>query len=132
VGEWLEGINSEEYAVPCPSCGTEHFLVFGEYGHFTTLDRMYMNKPDVVRIPLQPKQPRDLGPPGSRLHARALADGHADLADRLTYVFGSAHCADCDARFGFGEVAGCAGVMRDDGGFGVECGDPLVPQQEVA
>jgi hypothetical protein len=31
------------------------------------------------------------------------------------------------ARFGFGEVAGCAGVMREDGGFGVECGDPLVP-----
>src|SRR6266487_3938449 len=35
------------------------------------------------------------------------------------------------ARFGFGEAAGCAGVMREDGGFGVECGDPLVPQQEV-
>ena len=34
-------------------------------------------------------------------------------------------------RFGLREVAGCAGVMREDGGFGVECGDPLVPQQEV-
>jgi hypothetical protein len=47
-----------------------------EYGHFTTLNSMYMNTPDVVRIPLQPTQPRDLGPLGSRLHARVLADGH--------------------------------------------------------
>jgi hypothetical protein len=34
-------------------------------------------------------------------------------------------------RFCFGEVAGGAGVMREDGGFGAECGDPLVPQQGV-
>jgi hypothetical protein len=34
-------------------------------------------------------------------------------------------------RFGLREVAGCAGVTREDGGFGAECGDPLVPQQGV-
>ena len=34
-------------------------------------------------------------------------------------------------RFGVREVAGCAGVTREDGGFGAECGDPLVPQQGV-
>jgi hypothetical protein len=36
-------------------------------------------------------------------------------------------CALC-----FGEMAGCAGVMRKDGGFGAECVDPLVPQQGVS
>jgi len=34
-------------------------------------------------------------------------------------------------RFGLREVAGCARVTREDGGFGAECGDPLVPQQGV-
>ena len=34
-------------------------------------------------------------------------------------------------RFGLREVAGCAGLTREDGGFGAECGDPLVPQQGV-
>jgi hypothetical protein len=98
-GEWLENVNFEEYEVPCPSCGTDNFVAFGEYGHFTTLDDMYMDKPDGERIPLQPKQAHDLGPVGSRLHARSLADGHPDVADKLTYVFGSAHCADCGALF---------------------------------
>jgi hypothetical protein len=30
-------------------------------------------------------------------------------------------------RFGLREVAGRGGVTREDGGFGAECGDPLVP-----
>ncbi|HEX2319669.1 MAG TPA: hypothetical protein VHJ18_11875 [Streptosporangiaceae bacterium] len=34
-------------------------------------------------------------------------------------------------RFGLREVAGRAGVTREDGGFGAECGDPRVPQQRV-
>jgi hypothetical protein len=98
-GEWLDGVNDGEYEVPCPSCGVENFVAFGPYGHFTTLDSMYMNEPDAERIPLQPKQPHDLGSPGRRLHARALADGQTDLADRLTYVFGNARCAECGAVF---------------------------------
>jgi hypothetical protein len=98
-GDRLDGVNDEEYEVPCPSCGTGNFVVFGKDGHFTTLDSMYMNKPDGERIPLQPKQPHDLGPLGSRLHARVLADGHPDLADKLTYVFGSAYCVDCGTLF---------------------------------
>ena len=34
---------------------------------------------------------------------------------------------------GFASARGRAapGVMREDGGFGAECGDPLVPQQGV-
>ena len=34
--------------------------------------------------------------------------------------------------FGFGEVVGCAGVMRVGGGFGAECGGPLVPRRGVS
>ncbi|MGW7312294.1 hypothetical protein [Streptomyces sp. NPDC054865] len=34
-----------------------------------------------------------------RLHARALTDGQHKVADALTYIFGSAHCAECDALF---------------------------------
>lgn len=98
-GEHLDGVRFEEYELPCPRCYAENFVVFGEYGHFTTLESLYMNKPDAARIPLRPKQPHDLGPLGSRLHTRALADGHPDIADKLTYVFGSATCADCGTPF---------------------------------
>ncbi|KJY28834.1 hypothetical protein VR44_24430 [Streptomyces katrae] len=34
-----------------------------------------------------------------RLHARALADGQPEVAGKLTYVFGSAYCAECGALF---------------------------------
>ncbi|MEU9942893.1 hypothetical protein [Streptomyces lavendulae] len=34
-----------------------------------------------------------------RLHGRALADGQHGVASNLTYVFGSAYCAECDAPF---------------------------------
>ncbi|MCF3180186.1 hypothetical protein IPZ70_09555 [Streptomyces polychromogenes] len=34
-----------------------------------------------------------------RLHAHALADGQHEVAGKLTYVFGSAYCAECGALF---------------------------------
>jgi hypothetical protein len=98
-GQHLHGITYEEYEVPCPLCSAENFVVFGEHGHFTTLESLYMSKSDARRIPLLPKHQHELGPLGRRLHDRALADGHPDLADKLTYVFGSAQCVDCGMLF---------------------------------
>jgi hypothetical protein len=60
---------------------------------------MYMNNMASKRIPLRPAIPAKLEGLAKRLHARTLADCQPDIANKLTYVFGSAECAECGARF---------------------------------
>lgn len=103
-GEQLDGLVREEFELPCPYCGTENFIVFGEYGFFSTLDDMYMNNTTSKRIPLRPAAPATLEGLAERLHARSLSDGHTDIANKLTYVFGSADCVDCGASFRIDEA----------------------------
>lgn len=98
-GEELHGLSGEEFEVPCPMCEAENFVVFGEYGHFSTTDGFYMNETAGHRGELQPADPSLLEGLAKRLHARALADGQHEVANKLTYVFGSAYCAECDALF---------------------------------
>lgn len=98
-GEQLDGLVREEFELPCPDCETENFIVFGEYGYFSTIDDMYMNNTDSQRKPLQPAPPHALEGLAERLYTRAIADGHSSIANKLTYVFGSAECADCGTVF---------------------------------
>ena len=98
-GEQLDGLVEEEFELPCPDCETENFIVFGKYGYFSTLDDMYMKNTGSKRIPLRPAAPATLEGLAQRLHARTLTDGHPDIANKLTYVFGSAECAECGANF---------------------------------
>lgn len=95
----LDGINNEEYEVPCPHCEIENFVAFGSYGYFSTLDSMYMRNTGTRREPLQPESPANLHALPRRLHTQALADGHPDVAEKITYVFGQATCADCGQDF---------------------------------
>jgi hypothetical protein len=97
--EQLDGLNNDEYEVACPRCGDECFVAFGEYGAFTTQDSMYMRESDSPRLPLVPAAPAKLPRIGRRLHDRAIADGHPDVATKLTYVFGHADCPACGKRF---------------------------------
>ncbi|MFF3559957.1 hypothetical protein ACFYXS_07975 [Streptomyces sp. NPDC002574] len=103
-GELLDGLNDEEYEVVCPACESENFIVFGEHGYFSTTDTMYMRQTAGRRLPLQPLAPSSLDGVAHRLHSRAIADGHPDVAHKLTYVFGSARCAHCDAVFSVEEA----------------------------
>jgi hypothetical protein len=98
-GQALDGINDEEFEVSCPSCDVENYVVFGRYGYFSTLESLYINEPDPVGVPLLPANEQELGPLARRLYARAMADGHPDIANKLTYVFGTAHCAGCGQLF---------------------------------
>jgi uncharacterized Zn-finger protein len=98
-GNHLDGLNNEEYEVACPQCDEETFIAFGQYGAFTTQDGMYMRDTGSKRLPLLPADPADLADIGERLHARAIADGHPDVAEKLTYVFGRADCPACGERF---------------------------------
>ena len=98
-GEQLDGLNTEEYEVACPRCDEESFVAFGRYGAFTTHDSMYVRDTDSPRLPLLPADPAELVGIGKRLHARAIADGHPDVATKLTYVFGRADCPTCGERF---------------------------------
>ncbi|MFS4094777.1 hypothetical protein [Streptomyces sp. AF1A] len=98
-GEELDGLNDDEYEVPCPACGTENFVAFGEYGCFSTTDSMYMRDTAAKKLPLRPADASNLEGLARRLHSRALADGQTDVARKLTYVFGDAQCAECDEIF---------------------------------
>lgn len=98
-GEQLDGLNDEEYEVACPQCDEETFVAFGQYGAFTTQDDMYMRDTDSKRLRLVPADPAELVGIGKRLHTRAIADGHPDVAAKLAYVFGRADCPACGERF---------------------------------
>ncbi|MFI0222948.1 hypothetical protein [Streptomyces lydicus] len=104
-GEQFDGLNDEEYEVPCPSCSAENFIVFGKYGYFSTTDSMYM-KPSATerQVRLRPQAPAALEGLAQRLYSRALSDGQPDVARKLTYVFGNAQCAECDAVFSVEEA----------------------------
>ncbi|MFF9326720.1 hypothetical protein ACF1AY_18690 [Streptomyces sp. NPDC014776] len=103
-GERLDELNEGEYEVPCPSCSTENFIAFGEYGCFSTTDSMYMNGTTAKKLPLQPADAFALEGLAQRLHSRALADGQNDVAHKLTYVFGKAQCAECEEVFSVAEA----------------------------
>ncbi|MDL2078999.1 hypothetical protein QNN03_21420 [Streptomyces sp. GXMU-J15] len=60
---------------------------------------MYFERTPDVRIPLRPQDPATADGLLPGLHARALADGHPRLADKLRSVFGHAECAHCGAHF---------------------------------
>jgi hypothetical protein len=98
-GDQLGNVIGEEFELPCPDCETENFIAFGRHGYFSTLDDMYMNSEAGNRIPLRPADPLSLDGLAERLHARIGADGYPDLADKLTYLFGSAECAECGTAF---------------------------------
>ena len=97
--EQLQGTNDEEYEVPCPHCDIENFVAIGTYGYFSTLDSMYMRDTGTRREPLKPELPDNLRALPRRLRTQALTDGHADVAEKITYVFGQATCADCGQDF---------------------------------
>jgi hypothetical protein len=98
-GNELEGVIHDEYEVPCAACGADNFIAFGKWGCFSTLDDMYMKNNGTQRHLLLPAGTADLGEPAAGLHARALDAGYPGLATKLTYVFGRARCAGCDALF---------------------------------
>jgi hypothetical protein len=66
---------------------------------------MYMEPSTTARqVPLRPQAPAALDGLAERLYSRALADDHPDIARKLTYVFGNAQCAECDAVFSVEEA----------------------------
>ncbi|MFF7364325.1 hypothetical protein [Streptomyces sp. NPDC008125] len=93
--EHLDGLNDEEFEVPCPACASENFIAFGTHGYFSTTDSRYMCEGSARKVPLAPRHPSEMADSARRLHARAIADGRPGIADKLTFVFGDAHCADC-------------------------------------
>lgn len=102
--EELEGLTDGEYAVACPACESDNYVAIGPYGFFSTTDSMYMNEGTTGKVPLRPAEPSALEGVARRLHDRALADGHPDVATKLTFVFGRANCAECDAVFDVAEA----------------------------
>ncbi|GGY88686.1 hypothetical protein GCM10010365_03440 [Streptomyces poonensis] len=78
--------------------------MLGEDGLFSTTDAMYMKQSAARKVPPQPQSPRVLDGLARTLHSRALTDGRPGVAHKLTYVFGNAQCAGCDAVFSVEEA----------------------------
>lgn len=103
VMSWSEalaqGLVNEEYEVSCPGCRAELFVVIGERGCFSTIGDYALSEDDVETTPLRPANPAAMDGIGRRLHGIALADGHEDIANAMTHVFGAATCPDCETGF---------------------------------
>ncbi|MEF9915679.1 hypothetical protein RJT17_37195 [Streptomyces sp. P5-A9] len=103
VVSWREdlawGLVNEEYEVSCPSCQANLFIVIGERGFFSTSGDYALSEDDVETTPLRPANPADMDGIGRRLHDIVLTDGHQDVANAMTYVFGDATCPDCETGF---------------------------------
>ncbi|WP_418956351.1 hypothetical protein [Streptomyces tritici] len=87
----LEGLFDDEYEVECPSCSSELLLSFGEGdGHAEAGGQ---------RAPLHPADPGALAALPARLHRMAAGAGQEEVARGLTFLFGTAHCPDCETEF---------------------------------
>jgi hypothetical protein len=93
------GLSHQEFELPCPNCKVDNFVVFGEAGHFSTIEPLYMTKTESRNLPLRPVDPAEMDELPRRLYARALADGQTEFADAVTYIFGRAECAGCGDVF---------------------------------
>ncbi|MFJ7415661.1 hypothetical protein ACIQWZ_33390 [Streptomyces sp. NPDC098077] len=103
VASWSDdlawGLVNEEYEVSCPSCRANLFVVIGERGFFSTGGDYALSEDDVETTPLRPANPADMDGIGRRLHDMALTDGHPEVANAMTYIFGDATCPDCETCF---------------------------------
>ncbi|WP_232666619.1 hypothetical protein [Pseudonocardia sp. TRM90224] len=100
----LDKLADGEYEAPCPTCGTENYIVIGEDGRFTTVEE-YVTDPAAVRIPLRPAVLDGLA---ERLWNTARGDGQQDVADRLRHLFGHGTCGQCAAQFAVAEAIATA------------------------
>ncbi|MFE6665251.1 hypothetical protein ACFVFH_17040 [Streptomyces sp. NPDC057697] len=100
------GLVNEEYQVSCPGCLADLFVVVGARGFFSTSVDYALSDDDIGTRPLRPANPADLDGIGARLHGIALTDGHHEVADALTHVFGEATCPDCETDFSVAEQVG--------------------------
>jgi hypothetical protein len=74
----LDRINDGEFEVVCSHCEEESSVELGQG---------------------TPAESAQLSGIGKRLHDRAIADGHPQVAEKLTHLFGEADCAACGERF---------------------------------
>lgn len=96
-GHSLDNLNAGYFPAVCPNCGRELDIVVGVNGVFAA-DHNSSNK--AVRPPtiLTPTG-APLDPPGNWMRDQAIAAGQADIAEWLTYLFGTGRCAECDSKF---------------------------------
>jgi hypothetical protein len=97
---YLEYLVDGEFEAFCPDCEAENTIVIGEEGYFVAGDPDEDARPQ----PLLPASVDALAGAARRLHTRALTDGHPLIAEKLTYLFGTAGCAYCETTFQLGRA----------------------------
>lgn len=93
--QYLDCLVDGRFEAFCPECEAENTVVVSEEGYFVEGDP----DEDLSPKPLQPTSADGLDDAARRLHAQALADGRLRIAEKLTYLFGTAECAYCETIF---------------------------------
>jgi hypothetical protein len=106
-GGKLDQLASGEFPGICPHCGVDLYLVIGKYGYFATAEDWVSpgKKSGTVQVrsgvKLAPiEQARGTLPPTAQwLYDRCIAADQGELADCVTYLFGTSECTSCGESF---------------------------------
>lgn len=99
----MDSLANGEFDGTCPNCGTDLYLVIGEYGFFATA-REWIKNPEVHRVPITPASAESLPEVGAWLCGLAADSGETELSDWIRYLFGSTTCPGCNGELRISEV----------------------------
>lgn len=106
-GRKLGQLAGGEFSGICPNCGVDLYLVIGRYGYFATSEDWVSPgkspgtlqvRPDVKLAPIEPARGA-LPPTGQWMYDRCIAANQAELAECISYLFGSSTCTACGENF---------------------------------
>jgi hypothetical protein len=106
-GQKLDQLAGWEFSGVCPRCGVDLYLVIGEYGYFATAEDWVspgngsgkvQARPGVKLAPIAPARGA-LPPSGQWMYDRCIAAKQSELAECITYIFGTSTCTACGEEF---------------------------------
>jgi hypothetical protein len=92
-GRQLEDLVSGNFKGICPACGTDLYLVVGEYGFFSTAQER-ADRPK-GQVPITPADPENLASVSRWLYEQSLRSGQPAVAEWVRHLFGTTACPSC-------------------------------------
>jgi hypothetical protein len=103
----LDQLASGEFSGVCPHCGADLYLVIGTYGFFATTEDWVSRgngpgtvqaRPEVKRSPIKPARGA-LPDIAKWLCDRCVGAEQLELANSVSYLFGTSECTSCGKGF---------------------------------
>ena len=102
-GHALERLNDGEFSGECPNCGSDVYVVIGQYGSFCSIDDWVRN-PKSPRTEIAARTPDELTGVGRMLYARCVDSGDSQLGEWICQLFGTGECLKCGQSLDLAEV----------------------------